>query len=287
MVAGSAEYLSWRFDGAGTDGLNARHVICDPNPDKTGQARRAAGSHGVPMMTPPPPPRSHRKKLLWIGGGVVAAIVIVAAAILAVTPNGLNTSSQASGGASPAGAPARSASAPGEPVVCGNDTQLCVPHVDIVRDVVPKLKAAGFTCAPAAPDKVQDCKHGRHQEIAFTNFDASKTDTHVESIRMEADVFAVGSHPPPGESAAAWKMNGKNFREAVGVVFASYPKIERDLLGWLSRQTGACNYRSTSDHDTVDRYQLSCMRATPVAVTGNGLTVTTWSSEISISTPLQ
>jgi hypothetical protein len=168
--------------------------------------------------------------------------------------------------------------------VHGSDAQLCVPHVNIRRDVLPKLTAAGFTCRPTA-EKVQACEHGRHREIDFTNFGDIKKDPHVETVQVAADVFAVGTHPHD-KSAAAWKLNGRNFPTAVGVTFADYPRIEQALLGWLSKQTGTCDYASTTAHDTVNGYQLSCIRATPTAVSDNNLTVTTWTSVITIATPL-
>ena len=229
-------------------------------------------------------PRRKRKLALWIGTAVVVVLLIIVA--LSILPAKTNAPSNNTT-TSTTSSQTKKATIAGEPVVCGNDPNLCVPNVDRTRDVAPKLQADGFTCGND-PDQTYDyaCLNNNGQKIGFSSLlGGGPTDTHIISVAIEANTKAVGNNPPD-QSGETWKLNNDTFHKAISAIFAQYPKIQQDMNAWLAKQTGSCAYPSSDDHDVVDGYYLSCQAAVPEVVSGNNLTVTTWGSLINLSTPL-
>lgn len=238
-----------------------------------------------PIVTPPDAPVPRRnKKVLWIATAVVVVLLIIVVWLILPAKTSAPSSNNSTNSTNTS-AQAKTTSIPGEPAVCGDEFDLCVPNVDRTRDVVPKLQAAGYTCAnDAVATDTFACTNNNSQAIKFSNDGSPVSDTHISAVSIEASTKAVGSNPPD-QSGQTWTLNNDTFHKAVSAIFASYPKVQQDLNAWLSKQDGSCAYKSVSDHDTVDGYQLSCQQATPIAVGGNGLTVTSWTSIINLVTP--
>jgi hypothetical protein len=249
------------------------------------QADSPQSSNPVPPA-PASLPASRKRLWLWLAGLVVLVGLIV---VLVVAISSKHTTSKSTGKQSTGTTQAQTkVTSAGLPVSC-NKSSKCVPGVDINRDIVPRLQAAGYTCAPVQEGiKVQDCRsntNGTVQEIVFSNTDVDMTDTNVGTIQMSANVGARGTNPPD-LSQDAWNSNVDNFHKTVAAVFTAYPKVAKDLDAWAASHDGSCGYATISDHDTVDQYELSCMPASPISVSGSAGTVTSWTSIINLDTPL-
>ena len=258
----------------------------NPNPQEPTQGSQPAGPQPEQNFEPNAT-RSGKRKKWWIVIGVV--VVLLAIAVIALLAKNNKTSTSNSQTANSNSTAPKSNTSAGEPQSpCGTSSYACVPGVTIDRDIMPQLQKLGFTCAPHAPEGiVQACKGAKGDavlNISFLTNDNDATDMKVRDVQIDDNVAANGTNPPD-RTQDAWNANTDNFRSIVGIIFAAYPTVQKDLNNWVAKQTGACPFPKITDHDTVDGYEVRCTQVSRLSVNGSAGTVTTWSSNINLSTP--
>ncbi len=228
----------------------------------------------------------HKKKW-WIA--VLAVVLLAALSILlklATSPvsNPVSDSSTTTTSASkPKAMPAGWAQVP-----CDDSDFGCVPNVTIDHDVLAPLQKLGFSCSSDTSRGIlQECKEtkgGAGFDVSFSTPDGNPNSTRVQDVVIHADVAARGQNPPD-RTHDAWAANVGNFHTIVDIIFSQYPAVKKDMETWVDKQSGTCPYPTLSNHDLVDGYELRCDPIAPISVSGSLGIVTTWPSNIDLSTP--